>query len=467
MTGIPRYVTGQRVRINKEEGSMTHIGKMATIKRVEVTGDREPSYALQVDRVPMPASFPESFLEPVQVKPSSLLANDLFLPWDPDPDSSPRLKAFTEDAWIAGRIMEDLLLYNQVVIPTVDYAVIVPLVHWLGANLVREMLESDALSFVRFRGGLGYIGNGVGLALYEIHAGRRRAEPWIVKAARSTPEGAVILQLNNRLKGLDDELIHILGRFVEICTVDTALPEFTQKVEAETYRDILGSDLLRDHFSVRNTHLKSLSGLQPDQMRTFTSMVKPAVAGDEINTTLRLGMLNLEAYLAEEAGTRDMVTDRGFGRLLDAKIERFTGGAKSRGSFSHLVALEQLPDIAASIADGKGDLAKIWKFRNTRNAGEFREWFDEVGPADHDAVLREYGKALKAGGLFGSGPRKIIRFIVVQGVGLVLSAVTGGLAGIAASVGLSASDSFLLERVRRGYSPRYFIDDLRHKFFKP
>lgn len=53
----------------------------------------------------------------------------------------------------------------------------------------------------------------------------------------------------------------------------------------------------------------------------------------------RSTLLNLEAYLSEESGARDMATDHGFGRLLDAKVERFTGGP---GFGERLVTLETI-----------------------------------------------------------------------------------------------------------------------------
>lgn len=86
--------------------------------------------------------------------------------------------------------------------------------------------------------------------------------------------------------------------------------QFEQKVAEETYRDVLGSDILSTYSSIRNTDLKRLVGVQPNEMRVFSRLSKPAVASDGIDITLCLAMLNLEAYLAGEAGVRDMVRFR-------------------------------------------------------------------------------------------------------------------------------------------------------------
>lgn len=463
-----QFKVGQRVRIIEEEEPPIHIGKLAIIKEVETPENGEITCVLQVDRFAEPVSLPQRFLKPIITMPSSLLANDLFLPWDTD-NPNIRFQQYTGDRWIAGRVMESLLYYDRIVVPTVDFSVIVPLVHWLGLGLFKELLASEALSFIRYTGSLGYSGNGVGLVLFEIQPGKKpekeeKPKDWWIRSARCLPHEAVILQLENRLKGLGKGVIDRAGKLVELCTVDTRLPEFTEKVENETYRDILGSQILSTYFSIRNSNLKHLTGINPNDIRVFTRLPKPAVAGDEIDITLRLAMLNLETYLAEEAGTRDMVTDRGFSPLLEAKIHRYSGGKIAKDSFSNLITIEQLPDLVSSIRDGRLDSAKVWQFRNTKNACQFRQWFDEIGPIDPTKCTQEYVKMLHDGGLWSSGKAKLVRFIVINAIGTALMPITGGYSFIA-SLGISAVDSFLLDKIRFGYNPRYFIDELRHHFF--
>ena len=74
-------------------------------------------------------------------------ANDLFIPWDLEPTA--RFRIFNKDNWLVARILETLLFYNQLVVPTTDYSIVVPFVHWLGAPLFKELFESHAISFVR------------------------------------------------------------------------------------------------------------------------------------------------------------------------------------------------------------------------------------------------------------------------------------------------------------------------------
>ncbi len=245
-------------------------------------------------------------------------------------------------------------------------------------------------------------------------------------------------------------------------------PQFQKKVAHETYRDIQGSSVLTDYFFGRNPsisglELNRLPGIEPNQTRIFTMLPKPAVAGDEIDTTLRLAMLNLEAYMAEEAGARDMVTDHHYHQLLNAKAQRYTGGKIAQEAFSKLLVIEEVPDIVPAIMRGDISLSKVWQFRNTRVANEFRQWFEQVGPASPEDLVREYVRSLKSGGFLSGRTGKILRFIVFQAIGASLMPVTSG-ASFIVSMGLSAVYSFLLDKIRLGFRPRYFVDDLRILF---
>ena len=463
-----RLNVGQRVRIVEEEDPPVHVGRMAIVERVELSAEVVPTCDVRIDRSSELVSLPQHYLKPVETVPSSLLANNLSVPWDPEPKEW--ISKYTDDNWLAAHILENLLFYNQVIIPTVDFSMIVPLVHWLGVPIFKELMEAEAISFVRTSGCLAYSGNGVGLAMLEIRPGKgiEGKEPWWVKVHRCSPREAVTLQLHNRLTGLKDELIDILAKLVELYTVDTALPEFKEKVMNETYRDIQGSRVLTDYFFKRNPSihtiaLNELPGVEPNQLRVFSLLPKPAVAGDEIDTTLRLAMLNLEAYMAEEAGARDMVTDRNYGRLLKAKAQRYTGGRTAQGSFSSLLRIENIPNIVTTIMSGEVDLSEVWKFRNTRTAKEFREWFDQIGPTDPETLASEYVKSLKSAGLWRSGKAKVLRFVVLQAIPGALLSLSPGAAAIV-SMGLSAVDCFLLDKIRLGYRPRYFVDEFRNLF---
>ena len=106
-----------------------------------------------------------------------------------------------------------------------------------------------------------------------------------------------------------------------------------------------------------------------------------------------------------------------------------------------------------------------WEFRNSRNATQFREWFDKYGPSNPVEMEQEYTNSLRESGFASKGKAKALRIIVVNGAGLLAAPFTFGVSALA-SLGLSVADNYLVDKIRKGFNPRYFIDDLRHHLFQ-
>ncbi len=104
-------VIGKRVRINEVPDkllSKNYLGKMATVKGLDRPDAGSPNCLLKIDRVTELILLPATYLETLEPQPSSLLANDLFLPWDMN-DPKTRLDAFLADKWLAGHILEMMM----------------------------------------------------------------------------------------------------------------------------------------------------------------------------------------------------------------------------------------------------------------------------------------------------------------------------------------------------------------------
>jgi hypothetical protein len=65
-------------------------------------------------------------------------------------------------------LLDGLLLYDQLVVPTQDFLSLTLLVGVLGERAVIELLEACDLRFIRLRGSISYIGNGGGLQPFEM-----------------------------------------------------------------------------------------------------------------------------------------------------------------------------------------------------------------------------------------------------------------------------------------------------------
>ena len=431
------------------------MSRMGNVEDVQFRSREEPRYRVLIDYLKTREALPESHLERMTTLPSSVLANDLFLPWDPMARQH-QYREYTEDNWLAGRLIELLLFYDVVTIPTVDFAIVPPLVHWLGPPLYSDMLRDGRLQFVRYHGALLYGGNGAGLNLFEIHPSPENpTDHWWQRVARCEVEEAVQLQLKNRLNGLAPVLIDSLAQLTRLETIETAMPEFIARVDKESLEDIKSSSL-RALFPA-GSNFRHLPGIDANQARVYSHYRTEETPNDLIDLALRLGMMNLEAYLAEESGARDMVTDRGFSDVLTAKAERLKSGHVAGKAFTKLLTIEKLPDIVSLIQSKHIPADVAFRFSQEGPSRNFREWFDKHGPTEPESMVQEYVTALRDKGFFASWPVRLARFIAVESASFVLP-----VPGLAAGV----IDNFLIEKIRLGYNPRYFVDSYRDRLLK-
>ena len=98
------------------------------------------------------------------------------------------------------------------------------------------------------------------------------------------------------------------------------------------------------------------------------------------------------------------------------------------------------------------------------DAEKFRSWLGSLHPEDN--LVAEYLKEISATGWLERLPSKTLRFAFFTGAGVLADAVLPTGLGTAAGVTLAASDSFLLDRIAKGWKPSQFVEGPMHSFVK-
>jgi hypothetical protein len=96
------------------------------------------------------------------------------------------------------------------------------------------------------------------------------------------------------------------------------------------------------------------------------------------------------------------------------------------------------------------------------NADKFRNWLEKVG--DDKSVIAEYHKKVTKETWVDKLPSKGVRFAVFTTAGIVLDALITGGAGTIAGVALGAGDTFIVNKLIKGWKPNQFIDDELKEF---
>jgi len=378
---------------------------------------------------------------------SRLLASHLWIIFEPRWDARYCGEATQRLRPQVARLIDALLLYDEVIIPTHDFLILPVFATVLGVEGFEHLVQADAIRFARLDAALGYAGNGVGLSAYDIRPSEQRPDP-----APCSAEPAVAADLAFSM------MADVCGRRAGQTALDSVIRRcetisvapFAGDITKQTHLDLSESQNLQVAFGLTGLDMQRLPGVAPDQM------VMAPHENDEwpcnaIDAVLRIAYANLECKLVGETNAAAVFTTSPIGHVLGAKLERLLPGQIDPNAFATLREIARVPDIAKGVLDNQVALAKMLELRQTSNASAFRKWFQENATNDPVTTGRAYADLLQAVPKIQQLPLRVLRFFITSVAGFV--PVVGH--------AISALDSFLIDHFFRGTSPRFFIDDLR------
>ena len=160
--------------------------------------------------------------------------------------------------------------------------------------------------------------------------------------------------------------------------------------------------------------------------------------------------------------------------LFSDSLSHIESSGKKIWAFNELSKLENMPDLKGLFPTLKTGLIQVPRLREKRAARQFRKWLATAATGNKH-VTEEYLAAIsESKGLLDTTSGKFLKAIALASVGAVAGrvaegAVSGAVAGglIAQAAGptvdftLDLLDEFLLNGLRKGWTPRIFFDDLR------
>ena len=345
--------------------------------------------------------------------------------------------------------IENSLLYDEVYVPTQDFLSLTILLGVLGEDAIQELIATGTLKFIRIKGGMSYVGNGGGIQTTIIQSQDDTKQPY---AFFSEIDYAVNWAINGlNIKPKDNKLYQkIIDNSIEV-----KIGDLTDKIKNETYNDIVSSKELQSFFSLRNMDLNNLKGINKNAVRVYGGKDTSTWTGDEIDTYLLLANTNLELNLMETVGCLDMTTSNPVGHMLRAKFNREIGKTKNTDSLTALKEIAGIPDFGEALLNKQINYSDLLRIKTTKNGAEFRDWFHKHCNGDDKKVAKEFIKILQDSPKMGSLPLKILRFIISSGLGFI------PVVGSAIGTGAGLIDTFFLDKWTRGYSPKFFIEDLK------
>jgi len=390
----------------------------------------------------------------------SIIDNRLFVRLDLD--HSLRANSFFQTN-IANRahLASQLLLYDAIIIPTIDFGIIPILINWFGLKDFEAALESSALKFVRRKGILGYVGNGNGISTFTILPSENMVFEWWQEAVfGENSETSVELQLKQMCPFISGKQRQKLTE--KVVSHSTALTYnndfFMKNIVHESYTDIMENERLSKLVLAeakkkdKAINLTWLNGVRPNQLRVLG---QEGLIKDAVDLVLRVAEINMEIVMATAAGNADIFTSAGSEDVLAKKLSRCKLDKSLLESFISLLELNSIPDIRHAVISGDVDLSTIWSLRQERISSKFRKWLREADPQNGRDLEKAYVHVLGKSTLADSLPVRSIRFAITSIAGL--NSIIGLVAG--------AVDNFFVDKWLSGYSPKLLLDELS-KLFK-
>lgn len=345
-------------------------------------------------------------------------------------------------ATITKSLCEDLILHDQVLVPTMDYLTAVGLLQILGEQGLVELLEQQRIKFIRTRRVFGFVrgkDRDGGLIVLSDPADKRPQDSPIedsVAAGLTVFEGKIA----------DRRKLH---RLLVENSIHEETTDILAKVGVETIQDFKISIFWKPDYDFPKPGLVSLPGVAKMQVKVMGTLPNPKTAA--VDTLLALARYNTDVFLARRYECSALSSFAPIGDLLDIKATR---AGFTQSDVWELFEITGVPDLSQADFHSPNAFSSFQKLISSKAAGDFRTWFHSIKSPDRNTVLKEYVAILNQVPWMSRLPGKAFRFVTTTGLGLV--PVAGPILGAAAGL----VDSFVIDQLFRPPSPKFFVDEL-------
>jgi hypothetical protein len=340
-------------------------------------------------------------------------------------------------------LFEKLLLFDTVQLSVTGPNVIAPLLYErMGARTFEELLEQDAIMFV----------------IWE-------PEPMITH--KDGRVGALFMGRIDQGGPIDIER-----------RIDDGLLIGNPSGLNTAGRRSLKNKLMRQH-SILDARLGE---------EAWTSVIRAAAEGslvdlgveqksDFIGTPLHEGMKlseacgSLLAYQHILANNLSCFDDVSVFDLFARGLSDLENSTLPIKQFGTIAKFEKFPNLRDLYDEIDAPFRRATKFRMSNHACNFRAWLSTLKAESEIDIIREYVDAfVERRGLFESNPAKLLKSVTMTALGSAgaaalglgpASSVAAGIAGAAAEYGLGLIDTFILDNIKIGWSPKAYFSGLR------
>ncbi len=343
---------------------------------------------------------------------------------------------------IVASLCEDLILHDRILIPTQDYLTACGLALILGEKNFIALLEEERIQFLRTSGVFGYLrgtSRDGSLVVVQRNEGNSPQDCAIDEAVT-----AGLKVIDGKLKDKD-----LLSKLLIKNSEALSLSDLIDSVRRDSYSDLKGTSLWKTGYNYPHKDRIALPKMETMQMRVLGPGTDPQ--NNPVDLLLSLTLFNVELVLASMHDCVSGSTASPLGDSIGLKVARLTEQRIVADKFWSLLEINRVPDFSKADFSKKENFTELLKCLSSSKTDVFRRWFHERKNLPEKELFAEYLNVVNEIPFIQTLPLTILRFAVTTTLDLV--PIVGKVA--------SALDTFVVERVLRGKSPKYFIEDLK------
>ena len=276
---------------------------------------------------------------------------------------------------LSGAFAESLLFGDRTTV-LLGFSAVSTLIDWFGVGLFEELLHDGSIRFA-FSEALttAYITN------ENIRALNMKVPPGLAalqgtSQRHTTPQGRAFQEISENT-GLPRKVRRDLARTVARHTVvikeDVHGPSY--EAARSDFTGVIGQELALP------VDMDPDSGDLPDPHR---------------RRYLNLAGANVNVRMAAALGCGNLIADNITARVLQQRVaDALASVSVSSVDYRMVLQFEEVPDLGRLLRSGRLDYRKLVELRRTREAEEFRKWFNSVGfgPGLADTSIKtDYGR---------------------------------------------------------------------------
>lgn len=369
-----------------------------------------------------------------------------------------------------GLLAEALLFYGSVTV-VADQGMLKQIVNDVGPDVLLELMDIGALS-------IDYLGDNIGIQTKNANTAREEHDPIFYSIPRMSlksvskqlfadafGDSSKSRSLANKFSRQIEILSHepklrdeIIEDFNDSRYVQTAV-EHLIRVYAPTYQHtgdvefrltMKGKSLIAQS----NIDFPALNDAYHKTVSPQHSSMSPAYLLSHLFEVRR------DVYLAaryEAEIATDAVNSRVFSLKYEDVINRRTRSDAALTLFQEFV-LDDARAIRETINSGSRSFSELLKV--VEKSARFKKWL--AGKPEDAQLVKEYFREISAGSWIEKLPVRSARWVLFTGIGMLVD--LAGAAGLGtatatlANIGLSGADSFILDKLLRGWKPNQFVD---------